>query len=142
MRYMVSIREEKGGTYGVSVQGGNIDEPVENYMLGIIFDTNEALADELVAICDAEIRKIAEEGPLADDIAKAKEFLQKNYANVLENNSGWISAITRWYDEGYNFKEDYLNILASITNDDIKAFAAQLLEDNNRTLVVMRPEAQ
>ncbi|MBO7186701.1 MAG: insulinase family protein [Alistipes sp.] len=142
MRYMVSIREEKGGTYGVSVQGGNIDEPVENYMLGIIFDTNEALADELVAICDAEIRKIAEEGPLADDVAKAKEFLQKNYANVLENNSGWISAITRWYDEGYNYKEEYLDILASITLDDIKAFAAQLLEDNNRTLVVMRPEAQ
>ena len=141
-RYLISIREEKGGTYGVSVQGGNTDEPVESYMLAIVFDTNEQLADELVAICDAEIRKIAEEGPLADDIAKAKEFLQKNYANVLENNSGWISAITRWYDEGYNYKEEYLDILASITLDDIKAFAAQLLEDNNRTLVVMRPEAQ
>ena len=141
-RYLISIREEKGGTYGVSVQGGNTDEPVESYMLAIVFDTNEQLADELVAICDAEIRKIAEEGPLADDIAKAKEFLQKNYANVLENNSGWISAITRWYDEGYNYKDEYLDILASITLDDIKAFAAQLLEDNNRTLVVMRPEAQ
>jgi zinc protease len=141
-RYMISIREEKGGTYGVGVMGSTNTYPVENYELMIAFDTNEVLADELIAICDAELRKIAEEGPLADDIAKAKEFLQKNYANVLENNSGWISAITRWYDEGYNFKEDYLNILASITNDDIKAFAAQLLEDNNRTLVVMRPEAQ
>ena len=141
-RYMVSIREEKGGTYGVSVQGGIDEYPVENYMMAIVFDTNEQLADELVEICYKEIEKIAEEGPLADDIAKSKEFLQKNYANVLENNGGWMSAITRWYEEGYNYKEEYLGILESVTADDVKAFAQQILKDNNRTLVVMRPEAQ
>ena len=139
-RYMVSIREEKGGTYGVGV-GGSIDKyPVETYQLSIGFDTNEALADELIEICDAEIRKIAIEGPLADDIAKSKEFLQKNYKNVLENNGGWISAIFRYYDEGYNYKDEYPGILDSVTADDVKAFAQKLLDDGNRTLVVMRPE--
>ncbi len=139
-RYMVSIREEKGGTYGVGV-GGSIDKyPVETYQLSIGFDTNEALADELIEICDAEIRKIAENGPLADDIAKSKEFLQKNYNNVLESNNGWISAISRYYDEGYNYKDEYLGILDSVTADDVKAFAQKLLDDGNRTLVVMRPE--
>ena len=141
-RYMISIREEKGGTYGVSVQGGIDEYPVEKNMVAIVFDTNEQLADELIEICDKEIRKIAEEGPLADDVAKSKEFLQKNYANVLENNGGWMSAITRWYEEGYNYKEEYLGILESVTLDDVKAFAQQMLEDGNRTLVVMRPEAQ
>ena len=34
-----------------------------------------------------------------------------------------------------------VGILESVTLDDIKAFAAQILKDNNRTLVVMRPEA-
>ena len=139
-RYMVSIREEKGGTYGVSVQGAIEEYPVENYFLGIVFDTNDQLANELVEICDKEIRKIAEEGPLADDVAKAKEFLQKNYHNVLENNGGWMSAITRWYEEGYNYKEEYLGILESVTLDDVKAFAQKVLEDGNRTLVLMRPE--
>lgn len=138
-RYMVSIREEKGGTYGVGV-GGSIDKyPVETYQLSIAFDTNEALADELIAICDAEIRKIAIEGPLAEDVAKSKEFLQKNYNNVLESNNGWISAISRYYDEGYNYKDEYLGILESVTIDDVKAFAQKLLDDGNRTLIVMRP---
>ena len=141
-RYMISIREEKGGTYGVSVQGGIDEYPVEKYMMAIVFDTNEQLADELVEICDKEIKKIAEEGPLADDVAKSKEFLQKNYNNVLENNGGWMSAITRWYEEGYNFKEEYLGVLESVTLDDVKAFAQKMLNDGNRTLVVMRPEAQ
>ena len=141
-RYLVSIREEKGGTYGVSVQGDVEKYPVEKYFMAIVFDTNEQLADELVEICDKEIRKIAEEGPLADDIAKSKEFLQKNYANVLENNSGWMSAIDRWYEEGYNYKEDYLKILESVTVEDVKALAQRILKDNNRTLVIMRPEAE
>ena len=139
-RYMVSIREEKGGTYGVHVQGGINEYPVEQYMAVIVFDTNEQLADELVEICDAEIAKIAENGPLADDIAKSKEFLQKNYANVLENNGGWMSAIDRWYEEGYNYKEEYLGILESVTLEDVQAMAKKMLEDGNRTLVVMRPE--
>ena len=139
-RYMISIREEKGGTYGVHVQGAIDKEPKERYIALIVFDTNEQLADELVEICDAEIAKIAAEGPLADDIAKSKEFLQKNYANVLENNSGWVSAIERWYEEGYNYKEEYLGILESVTLEDVQAMAKKLLEDGNRTLVVMRPE--
>ena len=140
-RYMISIREEKGGTYGVSVQGGIEKYPTEEYMMAIIFDTNEQLADELIEICDKEIKKIAEEGPLADDVAKSKEFLQKNYNNVLENNGGWMSAITRWYEEGYNYKEEYLGVLESVTLEDVKAFAQKMLNDGNRTLVVMRPEA-
>lgn len=139
-RYMVSIREEKGGTYGVGVSGSIDKYPVETYQLSIGFDTNEALADELIEICDAEIRKIAENAPLTEDIAKSKEFLQKNYNNVLESNNGWISAISRYYDEGYNYKDEYLGIIESVTADDVKAFAQKLLNDGNRTLVVMRPE--
>lgn len=139
-RYMVSIREEKGGTYSVRVNGGIAKYPEEQYMVTISFDTNEQMADELIAICDAELRKIAMDGPLAEDIAKSKEFLQKNYANVLENNSGWMSAIYNWYEEGYNYKDEYLGILDSVTVDDVKALARKILADGNRTLVVMRPE--
>ena len=138
-RYMVSIREEKGGTYGVGV-GGSIERyPVSEYGLAIYFDTNEELADELIDICYAEIEKIAAEGPLADDVAKAKEFLVKNFSNVLENNNGWISAIDRWYEDGYDFTKEYLGIVENTTIEDVQNLAKKMLEDGNRTLVVMRP---
>ncbi len=138
-RYLISIREEKGGTYGVQVQGGIEKYPVEHYQMLIAFDTNEQLADELVEICLAEIKKIAEEGPLADDIEKSREFLKKNYNNVLESNGGWMSAITRWYDEGYDYKAEYLPLVESITYDDVKAMAAKVLADGNFAKVIMRP---
>lgn len=139
-RYMISIREEKGGTYSISVDGNIRRYPVEQYYMNISFDTNEELADELIEICDKEIRKIAEEGPLADDIAKSKEYLKKNYHNVIENNNGLSSMIYYWYEFGYNYKEEYLGILESITLEDIQKCAKRMLEDNNRIQVVMRPE--
>jgi predicted Zn-dependent peptidase len=60
----------------------------------------------------------------------------------LENNGGWVSAITRGYEEGYNYKDEYLGILESITLEDIKALAAKIIEDNNRALIMMRPAAE
>jgi zinc protease len=138
-RYLISIREEKGGTYGVQVQGGIDKYPYEHYEMLIAFDTNEQLADELVEICVAEIEKIAQNGPIAEDIEKSREFLKKNYNNVLENNSGWMSAITRWYEEGYNYKEDYLKLVESVTYDDVKAMAEKVLADGNFVKVIMRP---
>ena len=77
---------------------------------------------------------------MADDIEKSREFLKKNYNNVLENNSGWMSAIYRWYEEGYDYKAQYLDIVESVTYDDVKAMAAKVLEDGNYTKVIMRPE--
>lgn len=141
-RYLQSIREEKGGTYGVQVQGSVEEDPIENYDLLIQFDTNAEMADELLEIAIAEIEKIAAEGPLADDIAKTKEFLVKNYSNTLELNSGWINAINRWYDEGYDFKAEYLKTLEKVDADAVKALAAKILEDNNKNLVIMRPQAE
>lgn len=97
-------------------------------------------ANELIEICDDELRRIAEEGPLAEDITKSKEFLQKDYHNLLETNMGWMYAMILWKEEGYNYKDEYLGILNDITAEDIKALAQRILADDNRTLVVMRPE--
>jgi predicted Zn-dependent peptidase len=50
-----------------------------------------------------------------------------------------MSAITRWYDEGYNYKENYLPLVESITYEDVQALAKKILEDNNYAKVIMRP---
>ena len=139
-RYLVSIREQRGGTYGVSVQGDLYEDPIESYDVLIQFDTNTEMADELIEVCIDELENIAANGPLASDVAKSTEFLGKQYNNILESNNGWISAITRWYDEGYDFRAEYLGLLESVTLEDIQAMAQKLLEDDNVTLVVMRPE--
>ena len=139
-RYLKSIREEKGGTYGVSVAGSMLTEPVRGYILQIVFDTNEEMADELCEIIIAEMEKIAAEGPLADDVEKTREYLLKNYKKLMEQNSWWRQIINEYYDYGLDYQKDYEAVVSSITGDDVKAMMQKILDDGNHIKVMMRPE--
>lgn len=139
-RYLKSIREEKGGTYGVSVGGSMLTEPVRGYVLQIVFDTNEEMADELCEIIIAEMEKIAAEGPLADDMDKTREYLLKNYSKLMEQNSWWRQMIDEYYDYGLDYQKEYEATVSSVTGDDVKALMQKMLDDGNHIKVVMRPE--
>lgn len=140
-RYLVSIREEKGGTYGVQVGGSTDYIPEKSYDLVIAFDTNEEMADELCEIIVAEIRKIAEEGPLTEDVEKTREFLLKEWNNSLEQNGGWLSYLQAKYGSGLDYVADYEQTVRELTNADVQALARKVLSDGNLVKVVMRPEA-
>ena len=139
-RYTQSIREEKGGTYGVSVSGGISTEPTGEYSMQMQFDTNEQMADELADIIVAEVKKIATEGPLKEDMDKTREFLLKDYKKSLEQNDWYWTVLTRYYDYKLDYAKDYEPMITAITSDDVKALAARMLEDKNMIKVVMRPE--
>jgi len=140
-RYLISIREEKGGTYGVHVQGNIENKPFSTYTLNISFDTNEQMADELSEIVMAELKKIAEQGPLAEDIEKTREFLVKNWSNTLEMNNGLQTVLNNWYNNGLNYMTDYENTVKNLKYEDVQRLAQKILADGNMTYVVMRPEA-
>lgn len=139
-RYLISIREEKGGTYGVGVRGNIRPDFEGNYMLNIIFDTNEEMADELSEIVMDELKKIAEEGPLTEDVEKTRQFLLKNWKNQIEDNQSWQNFIDGYYYRGIDQISNYENVVTNLTNADVQALAKKILEDNNMTYVVMRPE--
>ena len=140
-RYLVSIREEKGGTYGVQVGGATSYIPEESYNMAIAFDTNEQMADELCGIIVAEIRRIADEGPQSADIEKTREFLLKEWNNSLEKNAGWLSFLQAKYGSGLDYVADYEQTVRSLTDADVQALARKILDDGNVVKVVMRPEA-
>ena len=139
-RYLKSIREDKGGTYGVSVSGDLLTEPERSYIVRIGFDTNEEMADELCDIIIAEMEKIAAEGPLADDMEKTREYMLKNYSKLMEQNSWWRQMIDEYYDYGLDYQKEYEAVVSSITGDDVKALMQKILDDGNHIKVVMRPE--
>lgn len=138
-RYLISIREEKGGTYGVQVSGSTEYIPNETYKLDIRFDTNEEMADELREIVMKEIREIAENGPKTEDIEKNREFMLKSWKNSLEQNAGWMNYIQAKYGPGLEYLKDYEQVIRSLTNADVQAMAKKVLGDNNLVKVVMRP---
>ena len=139
-RYLESIREEKGGTYGVSVNASTDYIPKQTYDMTISFDTNEQMADELCEIIMQEIRQIAENGPKSEDIEKTREYLLKNRQNSMQLNSGWLGFIQSKYGSGLDFVKDYEPALRALTAADVQAIAKKILSDGNIVKVVMRPE--
>ena len=138
-RYLISIREEKGGTYGVRVKGSTEYIPHQTYDMTISFDTNEEMADELCEIVLKEIQEIAENGPKTEDIEKNLEFMLKNWKNSLELNQGWMNYIQAKYGSGLNYVGEYEQAVRDLTNDDVQALAKKILADGNLVKVVMRP---
>lgn len=140
MRYLESVREEKGGTYGVSV-GSNLSySPVDEYLLQIMFDTNPEMADELMEIIMDEIREVAQNGVRAEDLAKIKEYYAKQYPDDTKQNTYWRGIISEYHVKGYDMDNNFMNIVNGFTPEYFKAVAAKILEDNNRILLVMNPE--
>lgn len=141
-RYLVSIREEKGGTYGVHVSNTTRFVPKQNYELTIQFDTNEQMADELCEIIMKEIQTIADEGPKTEDIEKTREFLLKSWKSSLEQNASWMSYVSSLHSaSALDYLADYEATVKALTNADVQAMAKKMLSDGNMVKVVMRPEA-
>ena len=138
-RYLVSIREEKGGTYGVQVYGTTDYIPAKRYEMHINFDTNEEMADELREIVMKELQQIADNGPLTEDIEKTREFLLKNWQNTLEQNGSWMGYLQSKYSSGLDYAREYKSAVEALTNADVQAMARKVLDDGNLVKVIMRP---
>ncbi len=126
-----SVREEQGGSYGVGVRMAINSVPQSNYTLKLSYDTNLEQVDELQEIIYAEVQKLADNGTTAEQISKSSEYLLKSFGNAKEYNSSWINYIEWQETYGFNYIEDYEDILRSVTNDDIQKMARQILKSRN-----------
>lgn len=139
-RYREVIREQMGATYSIGA-GGSIDYyPTEEFFVQIGCDTNERQADHVVATILAELAKIYINGPKAEDIEKTREFLLKHYKGSLELNNEWLSYLIENNTTGLDYVNDYEKTINSITVEDVKAMAGQILSSGNVAKVIMRPE--
>lgn len=139
-RYTESVREEKGGTYGVSVYKDLTEHPIQQAVMQIAYDTNEAMADELAPIIIEEIETIANDGPNTENIEASREYMIKEFNSALESNNSWISILDSYYRHNQNLPANYVSSMQAITYDEISAMAKKLLDSGNLIHVTMRPE--
>ena len=139
-RYTTSIREERGGTYSVGCGGGFTRRPVEAVRFIVQFDTNKELAAELIQVVKDELKKMAEEGPTAEEINTIKEYVLKQHLDNVKNNSSWVGNLTNLHVEGDDMFTGYEDIVNGMSNEQIKAIASAIVNSGNSALVVMNPE--
>jgi zinc protease len=138
--YTEKVREDEGGTYGVSSRGSIARYPENQTILQIMYDTDPAKMEHLNAIVHKELKDIAVNGPREEDFNKVKEFMNKKYSENIKQNSYWLGTLDTYYFYNEDNHSDYLNVLNSITMDDVKEFVAELLAQENEVVISMMPQ--
>ena len=140
IRYMESIREKEGGSYGVGVRGSAVRIPVEKAIITMQFDTDPEKQAKLMDIIHQEVNEIIKNGPKSEDLQKVKENLLKQHAQNIETNGWWMSAVSSFYQYGINNLRDYKTAVEGLTEKSIQKTLADIVNQGNTIEVVMMPE--
>ena len=144
LRYVESIREEEGGTYGVGIRTSLSKWPVEKATMQITFDCDPERSAELKEKVFAELEKLAGEGPSEGDLSKTTENILKGRQESKEHNSYYLSTLFSYYLYGINFDDpaNYEDIVNGLTPKDVKKVMEMFYDDPNIVDVVFVPEEE
>ncbi|WP_071150087.1 M16 family metallopeptidase [Bacteroides ndongoniae] len=137
MVYTEEVREKEGGTYGVSSYGQLSKHPNEKFMLQIVYQTDPAKKDHLNGIIDAQMKKMASEGPTEEHLQKIKEYMLKKYKDNQKENGYWLNNLDEYFYTGVDYTQGYEEAVNNITVKDVQKFAADLVNQGNKITVVM-----
>ncbi len=138
-RYLESIREREGGSYGVGCAGTMDLMPVPCARLFMQFDTDPEKQEKLMSIIHEEVNTIVENGPLAKDLQKEKESMLKDFQEDLEKNGYWDNTLYLYYMYGVNYIADYKAAVENITAETVQETLKKLVASGNVFEVVMMP---
>ena len=138
--YTDSVREEKGGTYGVSVEFDLDKQDKPNAMVRISYNADPTRYEELNPIIYQQLKNIADNGPVATSMEKVREYLLKQYQQVAITNDYWDYVAWHQLDDDADFDTGYCDMVRQMTAADVQQLARQLLKNGSRIEVTMLSE--
>lgn len=137
-----ALREDEGGTYGVTCRFQTSDVPVSEYKIMISFGCAPENVDKLVKAAFREIGDMKEAGPTDEDIVKYKESAKRGHEAKQQQNRYWLQQLSNYAQKGKETStpEEYQKNLDSLTRKDIQKAAKKLLNEKNYVKVVLKPE--
>jgi len=137
-----TLREDRGGTYGVGIRPGYDRIPEESYSIMINFGADPDRMEELSRVVFEEIEKIKAEGPTEDEVRNAKEAEIRSFETSVESNGWWLSQLVFRYRSGEDpgglltFKES----LEKLGREVIREAARTYFNTDNYVQVTLLPE--
>ena len=138
--YTDSVREEKGGTYGVSVDFSLEQDDRPNATLRISYNADPTRYDELNPIIYRQLEHIAENGPLSSSMDKIKQYLVKQYAQAAITDDYWNYVIWHELEDKADFDKDYCQMVEKMTAAAVQRMAQKILASKRCIEVTMLSE--
>lgn len=139
-----SLREDKGGVYGVGVNGEFQRIPTPEYYTIINYNAEPENAANLEKEALKVIENLKTNGIDEATLNKVKEKIRREIETELKENSYWISAIKSSvaFEEPITNANEYLKKVQAITPAQIQAAAQEYLKGDNFIRIVMTPTAE
>jgi len=136
------VREDKSGTYGVSVYHQFYRIPKAKVTINISFGCDPKRVDELTKTVYSVLDSLKNFGTTPETIAKVKETQKRQREINLKRNRFWVGVVSNYVmnDENPDQMLDYSSWVVQLTNDDIKAYAKEFLNAERSVKVVLLPE--
>src|SRR6478609_9576837 len=138
-RLMEEVREKRG-------LASSVHSNIFPYQHGAVFVGSVATQNERVGqsleVIESELRRLAEEGPSAEELAGAKSYLTGAYALRFESSSSIANQLL-WIqieDLGIDYIDRRNTLIENVSLDDIRRVAKRLIEaDRLITTIVGKP---
>ena len=133
------VREKRGLAYGVS------DSLVWFRRAAVVLGGTATRADrtaDALAIIEQETKRMADEGPTADELAAAKSFLKGSYALSLDTSAKIAAQLTQIQLDklGIDYIQRRGALIDAVTIEDAKRVAKRLYGGGMLVTVVGRPK--
>ena len=142
MIYLKTIREEESAAYSCGAAGGfNLSSHQAKAALQGYCPMNpdkQEIAVRLLHEGIANMQKAID----ADQLAKTKEYMLKQFDVDAKKNGYWINTITNYKDFGVDFHTNYKKTVESLTVENVRDFLNKFLKSGNHVEVIMTPESK
>jgi len=137
-----ALRENLGGTYGVSVNPSASRDPLPSYRFTIGFGSAPERLEALTAAALAQIDSLKKFGTTSEYLNKVKEAAFRSRETALKQNGYWLSQITTFDQSGWPLAEipNGERLISSLTMQDLQKAAIKYLRTDNYVRVSLYPE--
>jgi zinc protease len=138
------IREEKGGTYGVSVQPSLVKYPKERYQLTVSFSCAPEKVPELMDAALKEVESVLSTGSDDKNLVKIKETLLRERETSLKENRFWLSYLSSSYQNGLDIMDmnKYNEWVNALKGSDFKKMAKKYIKKGKLVKFTLKPDVK
>ena len=136
------LREDLGGTYGVSVSASIQEFPDEEYQIRISFGSDPERVAELTETVFTQIDSLRNFGTTDKNLIKIKEIQRRTLETSLKENGFWLNTIESyvWHNEDFADVMKYDELVEALTLETIQKTANKYFDMNNYVQVSLYPE--
>jgi zinc protease len=138
------LREDLGGTYGVSVVPDMTKRPNEEYRLAITFACDPARTQDLVKALFDVVDRFRTTGPTPDQVADVQAALRRDLEVASRDNGYLLGHLAFAYQYGEEIPDaaTLRGLYDQLTAPLLREAAQTYLDTNRYVKVVLFPEAQ